>query len=132
MILIVSQRTGIYLSIARMLRDTDIEVAAADSLPRSLDRLRQQDVSIVICDRDLPGGGWKALLVAMDGIPAAPPLVVTARDADDKLWAEVLNLGGYDVLAQPLDATEVQRVLLQAERRSTALRALTSEQERAK
>ena len=132
MILIVSQRTGIYLSIARMLRDADIEVAAADSLPRSLDRLRQQDVSIVICDRDLPGGGWKALLVAMDGIPAAPPLVVTARDADDKLWAEVLNLGGYDVLAQPLDATEVQRVLLQAERRSTALRALTSEQERAK
>ena len=27
------------------------------------------------------------------------------------LWAEVLNLGGYDVLAQPFDELEVRRVV---------------------
>jgi hypothetical protein len=35
---------------------------------------------------------------------------VTFRTADERLWAEVLNLGGYGVLAQPFDANEVKRV----------------------
>jgi CheY-like chemotaxis protein len=102
------------MSIVSMLHDSGVEVAAVDSLALSIDRLRKQNVSVVICDRDLPTGGWKAILAAIDAMPAAPLLVVTAPDADDKLWAEVLNLGGYDVLAQPLDVTEVQRVLLHA------------------
>jgi hypothetical protein len=36
------------------------------------------------------------------------------------LWAEVLNCGGYDVLAQPFDRTEVERVVTSA--RQTFLR----------
>jgi len=31
--------------------------------------------------------------------------------ADDALWAEVLNLGGYNVLAKPFDSREVFRVV---------------------
>ena len=38
-------------------------------------------------------------------------MIVTSRLADDRLWAEVLNLGGYDVLAKPFDASEVARVV---------------------
>jgi DNA-binding NtrC family response regulator len=43
-----------------------------------------------------------------------PNLIVTSRLADDELWAEVLNLGGYDVLAQPFDPQEVYRIVFQA------------------
>jgi hypothetical protein len=32
-----------------------------------------------------------------------PLLVVTSRLADDRLWWEALNLGGYNVLAKPLN-----------------------------
>jgi hypothetical protein len=42
--------------------------------------------------------------------------VVTSRTADDYLWAEVLNVGGYDVLAQPLERDEVERVVASARR----------------
>jgi DNA-binding response OmpR family regulator len=45
-----------------------------------------------------------------------PPLLVTSRLADDALWAEVLNVGGYDVLAKPLDSEEVARVVSAAAR----------------
>ena len=31
--------------------------------------------------------------------------------ADDAFWAEVLNLGGYHMPAQPFDEMEVSRVL---------------------
>lgn len=34
-----------------------------------------------------------------------------SRLADESLWAEVLNLGGYDVLPTPLVEDEVTRVV---------------------
>ncbi len=37
-------------------------------------------------------------------------MIVASRVTDEALWAEVLNLGGYDVLVQPFDRTEVLRV----------------------
>ncbi len=36
-----------------------------------------------------------------------PALIVTSPAAGPRLWAEVLNLGGYDVLAQPFSTEEV-------------------------
>jgi hypothetical protein len=59
----------------------------------------------VICERSLPDGEWKDLL------GKTPRLIVTSYAADESLWAEVLNLGGYDVLAQPFDEQEVRRVV---------------------
>jgi DNA-binding response OmpR family regulator len=34
---------------------------------------------------------------------------VTSRLADERLWVEVVNLGGFDVLAQPFYTREVLR-----------------------
>lgn len=69
--------------------------------------LRQSAVAVVICERDLPDGDWKALLSATRPLAPAPLLIVCSRTADECLWAEVLNLGGWDVLAKPFDAREV-------------------------
>ena len=63
---------------------------------------------VVICEKSLPDGEWKDLL------GKTPRLIVTSHAADEALWAEVLNLGGYDVLAQPFDEQEVRRVVAMA------------------
>jgi DNA-binding response OmpR family regulator len=73
--------------------------------------LRGNSGAAVICDRDLPDGDWKLMLSTFDSLPMPPSLIVTSRLADEELWAEVLNLGGYDVLAQPFDAQEVYHVV---------------------
>jgi len=52
-------------------------------------------------------GSWKHLLAELSQCQPPPVLVVSSRSADDSLWAEVLNLGGCDVLAKPFDAKEV-------------------------
>jgi hypothetical protein len=65
---------------------------------------------VVICERSLPDGDWKDLL------GKTPRLIVTSDAADEALWAEVLNLGGNDVLAQPFDEQEVRRVVAMAGR----------------
>jgi nucleotide-binding universal stress UspA family protein len=45
-------------------------------------------------------------------------MLVVSRHADERLWAEVLNLGGFDVLTLPFDRDELGRVLSSALRHS--------------
>jgi DNA-binding response OmpR family regulator len=64
---------------------------------------------LVLCDEVLPDGSWKDMLRLMQKQPDPNYLIVTSPNADDHLWAEVLNLGAYDVLAKPFHSTEVFR-----------------------
>lgn len=68
-------------------------------------------VPVIISEKQLPDGNWKDILSAAGRQSQPPLLIVTSRLADDHLWAEVLNLGGYDVLMKPFDPTEVFRVV---------------------
>ncbi len=50
-------------------------------------------------------------MAEMDRLPVRPVLIVASRLADDRLWAEVLNLGAFDLLlGEPFDREEVLRV----------------------
>lgn len=82
--------------------------------------LNQRRVPVVICDRSLADGDWRDILQSIHSLPSAPRLIVTAIDADDALWADVLNRGGYDVLAQPFREQEVVRVVASAFRQWAA------------
>jgi DNA-binding response OmpR family regulator len=65
----------------------------------------------VVCERDLPDGTWRDVLEQLGSEPGRPVLIVTSNLADEWLWAEVLNLGGCDVLAKPFDAEDTRHVL---------------------
>jgi DNA-binding response OmpR family regulator len=80
------------------------------------DFMNSTPVRVVISERELPEGGWREMLDDLMQRSDPPSLLVTSRLADDSLWAEVLNMGGYDVLAQPLDSEEVLRVVSAAAR----------------
>jgi len=68
-------------------------------------------IGVVLCERDLLPGSWKEMLDYIRRVDPPPLLIVASRFADEQLWAEALNLGAYDVLAEPFDATEVTRIL---------------------
>lgn len=57
------------------------------------------------------GRSWKDVLDDMEGLWNRPQLIVADRLASEALWAEVLNLGAYDLLATPFEPAEVQRVV---------------------
>ena len=73
--------------------------------------LRHHSPGLLICDERLEDGDWKAILGAVMKVACPPRMIVTSRLADERLWAEVLNLGGYDLLAKPFDVSEVGRVV---------------------
>lgn len=66
-------------------------------------------IPVVLCEEHPPGGRWEELLDAVARLPEPPLLIVWSRHADCQLWGEVLNLGGFDVLATPFDTEEVVR-----------------------
>ena len=70
-------------------------------------------VGAVILDCEPGADMWKAILREICR-PAGIPLIVTSRHADERLWSEVIDCGGFDLLAQPLDCAEVRRVVMSA------------------
>jgi DNA-binding NtrC family response regulator len=66
---------------------------------------------VVLCDQDLPDGSWRDIVGIAETLYSPPPVIVSSRAADERLWAEVLNLGGFDLLAAPLDPVEVRRAV---------------------
>lgn len=83
---------------------------------RALECLGKNPVHVVIAESEMPAWNWKRILSDLRRLAPVPQLVVTSRTADDYLWAEVLNVGGYDVLPQPLERDEVERVVAAARR----------------
>jgi DNA-binding response OmpR family regulator len=84
---------------------------AMPTLESALKTLRENRISIVVAERDLLPGTWRDVLAEIGTRPDPPLLIVTSRLADERLWAEALNLGAYDVLAKPFEVEEVVRVL---------------------
>lgn len=81
----------------------------ADRVTSALALLRSHDISVVVCERDLEPGTWVDILEQIEPMPNPPSLIVTSRLADERLWAEALNLGAWDVLMKPFDGSEVIR-----------------------
>ena len=80
-----------------------------DSVEAAVKALSREPIPVVMCDGDRTPRAWKELLERFAGLPKPPMQIVTSRLANDRLWAEALNLGAYDVLARPFDAAEVLR-----------------------
>jgi DNA-binding response OmpR family regulator len=97
-----------------ILQEDHWTVHAAASCDEALRFMRRSSPTVVACDRQLPDGNWKDIFHGVCRLSDPPPLIVVSRHADETLWAEVLNLGGYDVLAKPFEKSEVSRVVKMA------------------
>jgi DNA-binding NtrC family response regulator len=104
-------------SLSRMLAPARVRVEEVASFREAKEALEKQRPTVIACDRDLPDGSWRDLLSLAGATEQDTPVVVMARHADEHLWAEVLNVGGYDVIAKPFERAEVSRVLSTAARR---------------
>jgi len=89
-------------------------LASTPTVESALESLRVNRIPIFFCNTDLRPGLWQEMLDRVLSLPDPPFLVVTSRLADDRLWAEALNLGAYDVLSKPFDKTEVNRIVRSA------------------
>ncbi|MCS7025236.1 MAG: hypothetical protein NZV14_10570 [Bryobacteraceae bacterium] len=99
-----------------ILPSSDWNLYSAFSVAEAREMLRHHSYPIIITEAGATGLMWKTMLgyVSSRLQPPSPKLIVASASADDQLWAEVLNQGGFNVLAKPYDAREVRWVLDQA------------------
>lgn len=109
--LLVSPNDEDHWALIHILRPAGWAVDTVRTCAEAMRSMAIEPASVVIAERDLPDGNWKTLQNQLMRMEFPPALIVTSRLADERLWAEVLDLGGFDVLAQPFCATETLRCL---------------------
>lgn len=87
------------------------EIREAATYGQAVEIFNNRRIAVAICDTEIGSGNWQALLTHLQSQANPANLIVSSRLADERLWAEVLNLGAYDVLLQPFDRGEVLRVV---------------------
>jgi DNA-binding NtrC family response regulator len=75
-------------------------------------------VQVVVTDARLHDGDWRRVFEIVERGRRKIEVVVCSRLGDPKLWLDVLEQGGYDVLVEPFEREEVQRIVEAAAARS--------------
>ena len=109
-ILLVSPLEADHASLRQILDHSAWRLMEAFSCDEANRLLSAHNIPVIICARYLPDGDWKSMLQWVFEGPDPARLIVCSRLADDRLWAEVLNLGCYDLLVTPFVPEEVFRV----------------------
>lgn len=104
------------LLIRQVFQDAGWRLLEAQGHKEGLSRLDEASVHVVITRSESPGLEWKRVLHDLRQRHRPPQLIVTSRTADEHLWSEVLNCGGYDVLPEPFHRDEIERVVASARR----------------
>jgi DNA-binding NtrC family response regulator len=115
-ILAVSPREEDHRSLEAILRRSNWALHTASTIAEALRLVQTTVVSVIVSERYLPDGSWKDLLKSMEAGGFPQRVIVISAIADDSLWCEVLNLGGFDLLLKPLEPFELFRVASLANR----------------
>jgi len=78
-------------------------------------------VQVVLTDARLHDGDWRRVLEIVEQSCRKVEVVVCSRLGGPELWLDVLEQGGYDVLVQPYQREEIERIVAGA----TAMRSST-------
>ena len=113
-ILFISERPEDARHLSRMLHALPLKLEHVPSLLKARTRLQHQEYDVILTEAALPDGKWLDVLHLVRDCPREPEVIVTDPQADARFWAEALNLGAYDLLAQPFYEPEVRRILFNA------------------
>jgi DNA-binding NtrC family response regulator len=75
-------------------------------------------VQVVVTDARLHDGDWRRVFEIVERGRRKIEVVVCSCLGEPKLWLDVLEEGGYDVLVEPFEHEEVQRIVEGAAARS--------------
>ena len=100
--------------LSRMLHALPVALEHAGGLQQARNLLQSNQYDVILTEAELPDGKWIDVLNLAREITPRTEVIVTDPQADARFWAEALNLGAYDLLAQPFYKPEVCRILYNA------------------
>ena len=110
-VLAICSQSGQISALTRILRHTSWTLETASCLSSAESALRLASPQVVLCDEKLIDGDWLDVLHLAHAINPAPEVVVMSPTADDRLWADALQQGVWDVLMDLQSQRDVVRTI---------------------
>jgi DNA-binding NtrC family response regulator len=120
-ILFVSPHREDATVVSRMLGPLSVSIEHVADVKQARVKMQSRTYEVILSAANLADGTWLDVLDVARRVAPHAEVIVTDRDADARFWAEALNLGAYDLIAQPFASGEVQRILGNACARASAL-----------
>lgn len=112
-----------------LLEGQDCEIECVAGFQDGVRRLSESaSYDLILADAELPDGSWRNLLLFVQNAGRACEMIVCSRLGDHQLWAEVIQCGAYDLIAEPFERQEVARII-QSALQSRYMRRFTSPKE---
>jgi DNA-binding NtrC family response regulator len=108
-------------SLLNALESSGIEVLPVCDCSEAQQILETRSVQVVVTDEALPDGDWRRVIEIVERGRQNIQVVVCLRLGDVKLWLDVLEESGYDVLVEPYQREELRRIVEGAAARSHRL-----------
>ena len=110
-ILFVSPHSDDATVVSRMLGSLSVSIEHVADVKQARVKMQSGTYEVILTAANLSDGTWLDVLDVARRVAPHAEVIVTEREADARFWAEALNLGAYDLIAQPFASGEVQRIL---------------------
>ncbi|MBI4465489.1 MAG: response regulator [Acidobacteria bacterium] len=103
------------LPLMQLLEKAGLEVFATGSRREAQQKLESSFSFDLACiDAELPDGTWRDVLLSIFGSRRQCEVIVCSRCGDERLWADVLQCGAYDLIVEPYAERETLRIFQSA------------------
>jgi FixJ family two-component response regulator len=119
-VLLASERDDDFQNLQALLHNTKWSVERAKSwsdVSGFCDRVVNQ---VVLLDRHFQGSDWRRSVSSLPNPDANRCLILLSDVSDPYLWNELVQHGGFDVLARPFESSALFRTLAFAQRHCEA------------
>ena len=99
---------------------TNWNLAAAHNWDEAAPLLASGQFAVIVYDRDLPNRDWRQTVRNLTSF--SPCVLLASKGIDASLWQEVVQCGGHDVLAKPVEERGVLKTIDQALRYTMAVK----------
>ena len=98
-----------YRALESAISGTGWSLVRSHNIVEGLSAVINHQIEVIFTDCDLPDGSWADMIESLRACRNAPRVIVFSPRADDRLWMDVLQSGGYDLVAIPFDREEISR-----------------------
>lgn len=113
-ILIIDDEENARQNIGTFLNARGYEVVGVATLQEAKEKLRQEDVDIVLLDVQLPDGYGPSLMDDIALLPMRPPVILITAYGDIEMAVEAMRSGAHDFLQKPIQLAQLEKSILRA------------------
>jgi len=110
-LLVVTSRAEDVSELNEILRETSWLLTDVSSLDDAIVKLKAVALPIIFYDRDAAGVCWQETIERLIAARQGACVVLISNVADQYLWEEVVQHGGFDLLSRPFRKDQVLSAL---------------------